>query len=152
MSGNLDIKEPASEGTPVRPEDSRVPDSNGTEALAPRVVHCDGIAYVEGCDIPVWRLEMARRTGSPPAALLKVTRGLTPEGLDSAFAYAEQHREEMDGPIRELGLDDVPPEEEEDDDEEFQADLDELFERDAELFRAWHNEVADRPEIGADAK
>ena len=72
MSGNLDIKEPASEGTPVRPEDSRGSRlQRCREPWAPRVVHRDGMAYVEGCDIPVWRLEMARRTGSPPAALLR---------------------------------------------------------------------------------
>jgi hypothetical protein len=100
-----------------------------------RLVHRDGVAYVEGCDIPVWRLEMNRRAGSPAAAQLKVATGLTPEGLDLAFAYADQHREEMDAPIRDLGLDDVSPGDEENDEDEYQADLDELFERDAELFR-----------------
>ena len=83
----------------------------------------------------VWQLEMARRAGSPPAALLGVFPSLTPEGLDLAFAYAQQHREEIDALIRELGPGDVPPEDEEDDEDEIQADLDELFERDAELFR-----------------
>jgi hypothetical protein len=114
---------------------SEVPTSNGVEDGGPRLVHRDGVAYVEGCDVAVWRLEMNRRAGSPAAAQLKVAPGLTPAGLDLAFAYADQHPEEMDAPIRELGLDDVPLEEEEDDEEEFQADLEELFERDAELFR-----------------
>jgi hypothetical protein len=99
------------------------------------LVHRDGVAYVEGCDTPVWRLEMARRAGSPSAALLKVTPGLTPEGLDLAFAYARQHPEEIDAPIRGLGLDDVPPEEEADDEAEIQADLDEIFEKYGEVFR-----------------
>ena len=29
-----------------------------------RLVFRDGVAYVEGCDVPVWRLEMGRRAGS----------------------------------------------------------------------------------------
>jgi hypothetical protein len=135
MPGDIEIQEPTSEGAPDRSRDAEVLTSNGLETGGQRLVYRDGMAYVEGCDVPVWRLEMGRRAGSPPSALLKVTRGLTPEGLDLAFAYAEQHVEEMDAPIRELGLDHVPPEEEEDDEAEFQADLDELFERDAELFR-----------------
>lgn len=135
MPGTPEIKKPASEGTSGPTGDAEVPTSNGLESRAPRVVHRDGIAYVEGCEIAVWRLEMNRRAGSPPAALLKVTPGLTPEGLDVAFAYADQHREEMDAPIRELGLDDVPPEEEDDDEDEYQADLDELFEEYGEVFR-----------------
>jgi hypothetical protein len=114
---------------------SDAPTLNGTQPGAPRVIHHDGVAYVEGCDVAIWRLEMNRRAGSPSSAQLKVAPGLTPEGLELAFAYADQHPEEMDEPIRELGLDDVPLEEEEDDEDEFRADMEEMFERDAELFR-----------------
>jgi uncharacterized protein (DUF433 family) len=135
MPGNLEIKEPASEGAPDRPQDAEMHTSNGLETGDPLLVHRNGVTYVEGCDIPVWRLEMARRAGSPPSALLKVTGGLTPEGLDLAFAYAEQHAEEMYAPIRELGLDDIPAEEEEDDEAEIRADLDEIFETYGEVFR-----------------
>ena len=135
MPGTPEIKKPPSEATSGHFPDAEVPTSNGLEGRAPRVVHRDGMAYVEGCDVPVWQLERAHRAGSSPAALLGAFPMLTPEGLDLAFAYAQQHREEVDALIRELGPTDVPAEDEEDDEEEFQADLDELFERDAELFR-----------------
>lgn len=135
MAVTPEAKGTASEETPGHAPGAAASTSNGLETHMPRLVHRDGVAYVEGCDVAIWRLEMNRRAGSPAAAVLKVTPGLTPEGLEPALAYAEQHPEEMDAPIRELGLDDVPLEEEEDDEAEFQADLDELFERDAELFR-----------------
>ena len=135
MPGDLEIQQPASEGAADHSHDAEVPTSNGLETGGSRLIHRDGVTYVEGCDIPVWRLEMARRAGSPPDALLGVFPGLTLEGLDLAFAYAQQHREEIDAMIEELGPGDIPSEDEEDDEAEFQADLDELFERDAELFR-----------------
>lgn len=117
-----------------RTSDAGGPSANGADARIPRLVHRDGLAYVEGCALPIWQLEMSRRAGSSPAAMMKVFM-LTPEGLDLAAAYARQHADEIDALIRERGPMDVPPEEEEDDEAEFQADLDELFERDAELFR-----------------
>ncbi len=98
------------------------------------MVHHDGVAYVEGCDIPVWRLEMVRRTGSSPPAMIKAFRGLTPEGLDLAFALAREHPEKIDSLIRELGPADVPLEEE-DDEADIQADLDEIFDKYGEVFR-----------------
>ena len=67
--------------------------------------------------------------------MIKVFPGLTPEGLDLAFAYAREHRKEVDALIRDLGPADVPPEDEEDDEDEYQADLDELFEEYGEVFR-----------------
>jgi uncharacterized protein (DUF433 family) len=94
------------------------------------------MAYVEGCDVPIWRLEMSRRAGSAPAALLKVFPGLTPEGLDLASGYARQHHEEIDALIRERGPTGVPPGDEGEDDEgEILADLDEIFEKYGEVFR-----------------
>ena len=135
MPGIHDIKGPASEGASGHSPDAEVPTSNGLEGRAPRVVHRDGMAYVEGCSVPVWQLERAHRAGSSPAALLRAFPMLTPEGLDLAFAYAEQHREEVDALIRELGPTDVPPEDEEDDEDEYQADLDEMFEKYGEVFR-----------------
>jgi uncharacterized protein (DUF433 family) len=135
MPRNPGVQEPASEGASDRLQNAEVPASNGVGRQAARVVHRDGLAYVEGCDVPIWRLEMARRAGSPPAALLKVFPSLTPEGLDLAFAYAQQNSTEIDAPIRDLGLDDIPPEDEEDDEDEYRADLDELFEEYGEVFR-----------------
>ncbi len=127
-------KNPAGEAAGRSPG-ADIPTSNGARAETPRLVHRDGVAYVEGSDVPVWQLEMSHRAGSSPQALLKVFPSLTPEGLDLAFAYAQEHPEEVDALIRELGPTDIPPEDEPDDEAEFQADLDELFERDAELFR-----------------
>ena len=136
MPGQSDIHEDTAEGASAF--------STGGRESRPRMgrvlrvlgsIHRDGVAFVEGCDVPAWRLEMSRRAGSAPAALIKVFPALTPEGLELAFAYARQHREEIDAFIEELGPGDVPSEEEEDDEAEFQADLDELFERDAEVFR-----------------
>jgi uncharacterized protein (DUF433 family) len=135
MPGDLEIQEPASEGAPNRSRDAEVHTSNGLETTGPRLVHREGMAYVAGCDVPVWQLEMAHRAGSSPDALIGVFPSLTPEGLDLAFAYAQQHREGIDALFQELGPLEVSCEEEEDDEDEFQSDLDELFERDAELFR-----------------
>jgi uncharacterized protein (DUF433 family) len=135
MPRNPRAKNPAGNMASGRSPGADISGSNGTEAETPRVVRRDGVAYVKGCDVPIWQLEMARRAGSPPDAMVKVFAGLTAEGLDLAFAYAQDRREEVDSLIRELGPTDVPPEEEDDDEAEFQADLDELFEGDAELFR-----------------
>jgi hypothetical protein len=135
MAVNPEIKELAGEGGSGRSQGGEVPTSNGEETRGPRLVHRDGVAYVEGCNVAIWRLEMNRRAGTPPAAQLKVAPGLTPAGLDLAFAYADRHPEEMDAPIRELALDGVPLEEEEDDEAEIQADLDEIFETYDEVFR-----------------
>jgi hypothetical protein len=54
-------------------------------------VHRDAVAYVAGCDIPVWRLEMARRAGSGQAALVAAFPDLTPAGVDVAFAYGRRN-------------------------------------------------------------
>jgi uncharacterized protein (DUF433 family) len=129
------VQKPTSEAASDRLPKAEAAASNGLDRQSPRLVHRDGVAYVEGCDVPVWQLEMARRAETPPDALLSVFPSLSPQGLDLAFAYAQERREEIDSLIRERGPIDVPPEEEEDDEAEFQADLDELFERDAELFR-----------------
>lgn len=129
------VQKPASEAASDRLPKAEAAASNGLDRQSPRLVHRDGVTYVEGCDIPVWRLEMNRRAGSSAAAQLRVAPGLKPEGLDLAFAYADQHREEMDAPICDLGLDDVSPEEEEDDEDEYQADLEVLFEEYGEVFR-----------------
>jgi uncharacterized protein (DUF433 family) len=136
MSGHPEIHERVGEETSGHLPGGDVPTSDGLDAQGPRLVHRDGMAYMEGCDIPIWQLEMSRRAGSAPTAILKVFPTLTPEGLDLAFAYAQQHREEIDALICELGPTDVPPSDEGEDDEgEIQADLDEIFEEYGEVFR-----------------
>ena len=94
----------------------------------------DGV-YLAGSDLPVWRLEMARRAGTTPATLIRIFPGLTPRGLDRAFGYARRNRTAIDRLIEALGLDRVPPEPEQDDDAEFDRELVEMLDQNAELFR-----------------
>jgi uncharacterized protein (DUF433 family) len=102
----------------------------------PRLVHRKGVAYLEGCDVPVWRLEMARRAGSGPAALTAAFPGLTSLGLDLAFAHARRHREKFDALIRQRGAAAVPAGDEgADDAAAFEADLEALLDKNAEVFR-----------------
>jgi hypothetical protein len=103
---------------------------------APRLIHRDGVAYLEGCDAPVWRLEMARRAGSDTAALTAAFPGLTSVGLDLAFAYARRHRAKLDRLIRRQGpAAMLASDEGADDAVTFEADLDTLLNKNAEVFR-----------------
>ncbi len=101
-----------------------------------RLVDREGVAYVQGCEVPVWRLEMARRAGSGPAALTAAFPGLTSLGLDVAFAYARRHRAKVDELIRLHGAAAVPTGDEGPGDAAaFEADLDTLLDKNAEVFR-----------------
>lgn len=136
MADHPEIHERDGEGCPGLSAGAEGPVAVGPASTGPRLVDRDGVAYVEGCDVPVWRLEMSRRAGSTPAALLKVFPDLTTQGLDLAFAYARQHAEAIDALIREQGPMDVPSEDEgEDDEEEIRADMDEIFREYGEVFR-----------------
>ena len=136
MAGHPEIQRHVGEEVPVPSPAAETPTANGPASGAPRVVQRDGVAYIEGCDVAIWQLEMSRRAGSTPAALLEAFRRLTPEGLDVAFAYARQHREEVDALIRDRGPAEVPAEDGgEDDEEEIRADLDEIFEKYDRVFR-----------------
>ena len=117
--------------------DPAVSGSSEGQTDGPRLIYRDGVAYVEGCDVPVWRLEMGRRAGSSPTATIGAFPSLTPQGLELAFAYAREHRAEFDPLIQYHSGADVPLEEQEDDEDEatFEAELDALLERDAELLR-----------------
>jgi hypothetical protein len=107
------------------------------QAVGPRLVHRDGVAYLEGCDVPVWRLEMGRRAGSGPDAQIKAFPSLTRQGLDLAYAYAQEHRAEFDPLIQYHSGASVPPEDEGDEEDEatFEAELDVMFTEYAEVFR-----------------
>src|SRR5438067_2284663 len=96
---------------------------------SPRIIYRDGEAYLDEYDIPIWRLEMGRRAGSSPAALMATSPGLTQKGLDLAFAYAQEHKAEFDPLIRLHSGEDVPEEDEGDEEDEatFEAELDALF-------------------------
>jgi len=125
---------PEAETARVVPEAAAGNDKIGTDTA--RLVHRDGVAYVEGCEIPVWRLEMARRAGSGRAALTAAFPGLTSLGLDLAFAYARRHRAKLDRLIRLQGAAAVPAGDEGPDDAAaFEADLNTLLDKNAEVLR-----------------
>jgi uncharacterized protein (DUF433 family) len=117
------------------------PSPTTTEAMNPedgsRLVFREGVAYLQEYDIPVWRLEMARRGGSGPEALMGAFPGLTREGLNLAFAYAREHRAEFDPLIQYHSGADVPLEDEGDDEDDatFEAELDAMFTEYAQVFR-----------------
>ena len=112
------------------------PVAQGTATPTPnRLVSRKGTVYLAGCDVPVWRLEMARRAGSGSAALIEAFPGLTSRGLNRAFAYAQLHRAEIDRLIRTHGPTEVPTGGEPDDGANFERELGELLDRDAALYR-----------------
>jgi hypothetical protein len=106
-----------------------------TEGNGPHLVDRDGVAYVEGCDVPVWRLEMARRVGSGPQALQAAFPGLTAAGIDLAFAYARRHRAKFDKLIRVQGASSAPAADRADDKAAFEAELETLIDKNTEVFR-----------------
>src|SRR4051812_43143467 len=53
-----------------RAQQRTLPGRTESQWDVPRIVLRDGVAHVDGCNAPVWRLEMARRAGSSPAALI----------------------------------------------------------------------------------
>jgi uncharacterized protein (DUF433 family) len=118
-------------------ERSATIDGAQEKAAGSRLLFRDGMAYVEGCDIPVWRLEMARRLGSSCDAQLAVFPGLTSEGLDLAFAYAEKQKAEFDPLIHHHSGADVTLKDEggEEDEAAFEAELEAMFVERAEVFR-----------------
>jgi hypothetical protein len=109
----------------------------GSRPDSPRIVSRDGVAYLDEYDIPIWRLEMARRAGSGPKALIATSPGLTLQGLDLAFAYAREHKAEFDPLIQLHSGVDVPPEDEGDEEDEatFEAELESLLTENAQVFR-----------------
>jgi hypothetical protein len=125
----------ASGASPVQPSPATGKTMNPADG--PRLVFRDGVAYVEGCNLPIWRLEMGRRGGSRPDPQIAVTPGLTPEGLEMAFAYAREHSAEFDPLIRYHSGAEVPPEDEGDDEDDatFEAELDAMFTEYAQVFR-----------------
>ena len=61
---------------------------------------CGGDACIAGTRIPVWLLELARRTGVSEEELLEGYPSLRRENLAEAFAYAQLHAEEIEAQIR----------------------------------------------------
>ena len=103
--------------------------------VTPKLVQRGGVVYPQGCDAPVWRLEMARRAGATTASLLEAFSGLTPQVLALALFYAQQNRPTCDKMIRKYGAPDVAMGAVADTDVGFDLELDELLDRNAELYR-----------------
>jgi uncharacterized protein (DUF433 family) len=143
---SADVKTPPSEldARHVKAHDAKVKSARVVreakagkgEIDSSKLVHRDGVAYVVGCDVAVWRLEMARRAGSDPAALTAAFPGLTLSGVDLAFTYARRHRAKFGGLIRRHGAPTVPGSDEgADDTAAFEAELDALLDSNADVFR-----------------
>jgi len=62
---------------------------------------CGGDARVKGTRISVWGLEEWRRLGWSDARILDAYPQLTPGDVAAAWAYVEQHPDEIEGAIRE---------------------------------------------------
>jgi uncharacterized protein (DUF433 family) len=101
------------------------------------VVGKKSIATLPGTSVPVWRIEQARRAGSDDAALMAAFPQVTSASLASADEYAHRFPDEIDRCIREQGAVEPPPRDEADmwDLDEFDRDLRELSDQDAELLR-----------------
>ncbi len=61
---------------------------------------CGGRACIRTTRITVWGLMNARRLGQSNANILKSVAGLTPEDLQIASEYYQQHSAEIDADIR----------------------------------------------------
>jgi uncharacterized protein (DUF433 family) len=120
---------------PERPEATERTDVQATPKGAAVVERRDGLLYVPGCSVALWRLEQARRAGSSLDALMEAFPGVSREALAAAFDYARRHRTQFDRLIREHGATPVPPEVEPDDGEGFEQELADLLDRNAELYR-----------------
>ena len=72
-----------------------------------------------------------------PTAQIGAFPSLTPQGLELAYAYAQEHSAEFDPLIQYHSGASVPPEDEGDDEDEatFEAELDAMFAEHAEVFR-----------------
>jgi uncharacterized protein (DUF433 family) len=57
---------------------------------------CGGEACVEGTRLAVWMLVEARRAGCTDEEILQDYPGLNRERLSSAWAYADEHSEEIE--------------------------------------------------------
>lgn len=61
---------------------------------------CGGDACIASTRVPVWTLEQSRRLGMDEKQLLEAYPSLTPRDLAAAWAYANNHGEEIDRAIR----------------------------------------------------
>jgi uncharacterized protein (DUF433 family) len=72
---------------------------------SPGIESTPGVAGGSACivrtRIPVWVLDQTRRLGATEAELLRAYPSLRAEDLVNAWAYARQHRDEIDREIEE---------------------------------------------------
>ncbi len=61
---------------------------------------CGGSACIRNTRITVWGLVAWRRLGMSDAWIQEGIPGLTPADLEAAWAYSEQHPEEIDQDIK----------------------------------------------------
>ena len=62
---------------------------------------CDGVARIIRTRIPVWTLERIRQLGVSEIEVLRSYPSLRAVDLVQAWAYADQHRDEIEKQIRE---------------------------------------------------
>ena len=61
---------------------------------------CGGDPCVKGTRIPVWLIERARRDGCITTQILEMCPSPSADDVDAAWMYANLHRDEIDGQIR----------------------------------------------------
>ena len=61
---------------------------------------CGGDARVQGTRVPVWLLEQIRRQGALESEIGRMYPWLSAEHVRAAWAYADDHREEIEAAIR----------------------------------------------------
>jgi uncharacterized protein (DUF433 family) len=76
-------------------------ENEGSDRIVKTPGVCGGDARVKGTRISVWGLEEWRRLGWSDARILDAYPQLKPEDLTAAWAYAGQHRDEIEAAIRE---------------------------------------------------
>jgi uncharacterized protein (DUF433 family) len=62
---------------------------------------CGGNACIRDTRITVWGLVLSRRFGASDASILTNIGGLTPDDLEAAWEYYQEHPVEIDEAIRE---------------------------------------------------
>ncbi len=76
----------------------------GARAVDPNIEHtpgtCGGRARIAGTRVTVWGLVEYRRNGLDDGAILEAVPGLTAAQLAAAWAYAGEHRAEIEGDLR----------------------------------------------------
>jgi uncharacterized protein (DUF433 family) len=103
--------------------------------MTPRIVERDGDLYFAGTSIPVPDLERARRAGSTEADLRAAFPGLPAGAFDAVDALLRARPDLAAAWADRLAPTPAETVDEDDDGEGFEAELEELLDTHAELFR-----------------